>query len=184
MSFEIVRLAASIENSDEFHVSRLLILIKACAGKSNRPINGIMKLAKMDFLLRYPNCLMRALKYLGREKWADSIGEQEANTIEAKMIRFRYGPWDKRYRRWIGIMVAKGLATTYLEGRTVKVKITDQGIEVVESLILLPEFEDLHTRSKFIFTGVGSFSGTKLKDFIYEVFPEITEMKWGADISL
>jgi hypothetical protein len=112
VSFGVIKLAASIEDSDEFHVSRLLLLIKACSGKSNKPIDGIMKLAKLDFLLRYPNCLMRTLSHLGRDKWAASIGEQEANTIEAKMIRFRYGPWDKRYRRWIGIMVAKGLAST------------------------------------------------------------------------
>lgn len=35
------------------------------------------------------------------------------------MIRFRYGPWDDRYRRWIGILVAKGLAETSLKGHTV-----------------------------------------------------------------
>ena len=184
MSFGIVKLAASIEDSDEFHVARLLLLIKACSGRSNKPIDGIMKLAKLDFLLRYPNCLVRTLKHLKRDKLADSISDQESNTIEAKMIRFRYGPWDKRYRRWIGVMVAKGLANTYFEGNTVKVKITEKGLNVAESLVLLPEFQDLHKRSKYIFTAVGGFSATKLKDLIYEVFPEITKMKWGTDIAL
>ncbi len=54
-------------------------------------MQGIMKLAKMDFLLRYPNCLVRALKAIGKEAAAQEIPEEERNTIEARMIRFRFG---------------------------------------------------------------------------------------------
>ena len=184
MSLKVIKLAASVENSDEFHLARLLLLIKACSGKSNRPINGIMKLAKLDFLLRYPNCLVRVLNKLGREKLANKINGSERNTIEAKMIRFRFGPWDKRYRRWIGLLVAKGLTDTYLDGRTVKIKLTDEGLKVAEKFAALDEFKEINLRSKYIFTAVGNYSPTKLKEFVYEVFPEITEMKWGMDIKL
>ena len=99
MSLKLVHLAAEIECSDEFHVARLILLLKAAAGRSDKPIKGIMKLAKMDFLLRYPNCLARVLKAIGKEAKAQEIPTEELNTIEARMIRFRYGPWDKRYRR-------------------------------------------------------------------------------------
>jgi hypothetical protein len=143
MSLKLVHLAAEIEHSDEFHIARLILLLKAAAGRSDKPVQGIMKLAKMDFLLRYPNCLVRTLKAIGKEATAQQIPTEELNTIEARMIRFRYGPWDKRYRCWIGVLVAKGLAHTYLEGRTVNVKLTDMGINVAAQLSELDEFVDM-----------------------------------------
>lgn len=184
MSLKIVRLAAEIESSDDFHLSRMLLLLKACSKRSNKPVDGIMKLAKLDFLLRYPNCLVRVLKALGKDSLADSIGEEERNTIEARMIRFRFGPWDERYRKWIGMLVAKRLAHTYLEGRTVKVVLTETGHRVAEQLGERQEFRDLGARSKIVSKAVGDYTATNLKDFIYKVFPEITTMKWGEEIAL
>lgn len=184
MSIKVIHLAAEIENTDDFHVARLLLLLKAAAGRSDKPVPGIMKLAKMDFLLRYPNCLVRVLNALGKKQAAQSIPEEERNTIEAKMIRFRFGPWDKRYRRWIGLLVSKGLANAYLDGRTVHIKLTDAGKAIAERFAALKEFEPLAIRSRLVATNVGSYSATKLKDFIYEVFPEIVDMRWGKDIEL
>jgi hypothetical protein len=184
MSLKLVHLAAEIENSDDFHVARLILLLNAAAGKSNEPVQGIMKLAKMDFLLRYPNCLVRVLKEIGKEDVAQEIPEQELMTIEARMIRFRFGPWDKRYRRWIGLLVSKDLACTYLKGRTVYVKLTPAGIKVAVQLSNLEEFRPIANRSQIVVSAVGKYSPTKLKDFIYKVFPEIVDMKWGRYIEL
>lgn len=184
MSLKVVSLAGAIEHSDEFHLARLLLLLKASGGRSGKPIQGIMKLAKLDFLLRYPNCLVRALKEANRDVAAQAIPEAERNTIEAKMIRFRYGPWDKRYRRWIGLLVAKGLAHTYLEGRTVNVRMTAAGQAIAERLSELDEFQSLASRSQLVASTVGHFPATKLKDFIYKVFPEIVNMQWGEHIEL
>src|ERR1044072_1206045 len=117
MSLKILQLAAAVENSDEFNEARLLLLLKAAAGREEtaKPLEGIMKLAKMDFLLRYPNVLVRALNVIGESKnsalvAAAAISEEDRDTIEARMIRFRFGPWDPRYRRWLSILVAKQLA--------------------------------------------------------------------------
>jgi len=184
MSLKTIYLAANIENSNEFHLSRLLLLLKACGKTSNKPIDGIMKLAKLDFLLRYPNCLVRVLKALEQDILTEGISEEERNTIEARMIRFRFGPWDDRYRKWISLLVAKRLAQTYLDGRTVKVVLTDRGLELAKSLEEKNEFRDLTVRSKIISTIVGDYNATKLKEFIYNVFPEITSMKWGEEIEL
>ena len=184
MSLKVIHLAAHVERSDEFHISRLLLLLKAAGGRNNKPVPGIMKLAKLDFLLRYPNCLVRTLQALGKDATAQSISDAERNTIEARMIRFRYGPWDDRYRRWIGLLIAKGLAHAYLEGRTVNVKLTDSGNEIAERLATMSEFETLALRSQLIAKSVGGYSATRLKDFIYKVFPEIVGMRWGEEIEL
>ena len=99
MSLKIVQTAAAVESSDEFNEARLLLLLRAAAGKGKtaKPLDGIMKLAKMDFLLRYPNMLVRALQAVAEEKRSASraaaaIPEEDRDTIEARMIRFRFGP--------------------------------------------------------------------------------------------
>ena len=184
MSLRIVHLAADIERSDDFHLARLLILLAASSGRTNKPIQGIMKLAKMDFLLRYPNCLARVLENLGKKKDADTIPVEQRNTIEAKMVRFRYGPWDVRYRRWIALLASKSLVEAYLEGRTVNVRLTEHGAAIAASLRELPEFDELSSRGRMVNTAVGNMGATALKDYIYKVIPEIVDMKWGKDIKL
>ena len=85
MSLKIIHLASEIESSDNFHLSRLLLLLRACSKRSNKPVDGITKLAKLDFLLRYPNCLVRALENLGKKEVAKNISEEERHTIEDKV---------------------------------------------------------------------------------------------------
>lgn len=184
MSLNIIKTALDIELSDDFHIARLLLLLKCAAGRSHKPMRGIMKLAKIDFLIRYPNCLARVLKKLGKNDPKSELPEEERDTIEARMIRFRFGPWDTRYRRWIGIMVAKGLAQTFVEGRTVNVKLTEQGMTTAAIFAEQNEFEGLLKRAKVVIANVGEMSPTRLKDFIYEVFPELLGMQWGTHIEL
>src|SRR5512137_2130851 len=109
MSVRVIRAVGQTERSDDFHLGRLLLLLRAAGRRTGvRPIAGIMKLAKMDFLLRYPNCLVRVLSATGGDVAKAAIKPHERDTIETKMVRFRYGPWDDRYRRWIGLLVARG----------------------------------------------------------------------------
>jgi len=184
VSLQSIQLASRIEQSDEFHLARLLLLMKACGKRSNKPVEGITKLAKLDFFLRYPNCLVRALHAVGNDKDASSVDDSERNTIEAKMIRFRYGPWDERYRRWIGLMTGRSLASASIRGRTVLVQLTEEGQGLAETLAKLEPYEQLWSRSKVIAKSLGSLSATRIKDFVYEVVPEIVDMKWGEDIDL
>jgi hypothetical protein len=184
MSLRLVRAVVKVENSNEFHLARLLVLLAAADKRKEKTVEGIMKLAKLDFLLRYPNCLERALAAAGKDPSKASIKPHERDTIETQMVRFRYGPWDSRYRRWIGLLMAKGLVATYVKGRTVYVGLTDRGREVADLLRKSVEFQDLSLRSELIIKAVGKYSATKLKDFIYEVFPELLTMKWGEKISI
>src|SRR5690606_21730268 len=127
MSLQLVRAVASTENSDEFHLGRLLLLLLAANKRSAKSIEGITKLAKLDFLLRYPNCLEKALTVEGHNADSARIEPYERTTIESKMIRFKYGPWDSRYRRWIRLLAARGLVTTTVKGRTLHIQLTDKG---------------------------------------------------------
>ena len=182
MSLAVIHAAAAVENNDDFHLARLLLLLQANSGRANRPVDGITKLAKMDFLLRYPSCLARILK--DQPNLKSVVPENEQNTIEAQMVRYRYGPWDGRYRRWIGLLAAKGLATTYLDGKTVHVQLTEAGQSLASRLKAMSEFQSLSIRSTLVARAVGGLSPTKLMRYVYEMFPEIVSLKLGQQIKL
>lgn len=184
MSLRLIKAATTIENADELHLARLLLLLNEADKKSSKAIEGIMKLAKLDFLLRYPNCLERILIAKNRKTDKANILPHERTSIESKMIRFRYGPWDERYRKWLGLLVSKGLAITYLKGRTIYIELTDKGRKVVSALSEMDEYKIMSIRSSEIYKAVGAESATKLKDLIYKTFPEIIDMKWGSDIHI
>jgi len=184
----LIRAVTLAEKADDFHLGRLLLLLDAAANIKSKTklgtIEGITKLAKMDFLLRYPNCLERALVDVKADPAVANVKQYERTTIETKMYRFRYGPWDKRYRRWIGLLVSKGLATTFVTGNTVHVKLTEKGRSVAAELSGQHEFRDIKLRSDLIIKHFGAIPATKLKDFIYKVFPELASLKWGENINL
>jgi hypothetical protein len=186
MSLRLIKAVSESENSDELHLARLLLLLNARAKQKTRSntVEGITKLAKFDFLLRYPNCLERALIADNKDPEKACVQSYERTTIETKMIRFRYGPWDKRYRRWIGLLVARGLVTTFVKGKTVHVGITDAGRHIAEILAQTDEFQELSNRSDLIVKSFNKYSSTKIKEFIYQVFPELENMRWGEEISL
>lgn len=184
MALELVQVLARTELDDNLHMARLLMLLDAHAGTSNKPVEGITKLAKLDFLLRYPNCLERALVARNAPTSTAHIQDFERTTIESKMVRFRYGPWDHRYRRWIALLVGKGLLHAGVEGRTVKLWLTDAGHLTAQVLGDSPDLEDLSDRAKLVAKRFGTMSGTALKDFVYATFPEITTMRWGDPITI
>lgn len=182
MALELVQALARTERDDNLHMARLLMLLDAHSGRSNKPVEGVTKLAKLDFLLRYPNCLERALVARKKPTAPARVRDFERTTIESKMVRFRYGPWDHRYRRWIALLVGKGLLHAAVEGRTVKLRLTGAGHSAAYALMNSPDLADLSSRAKVVAKTFGTMSGTALKEFVYATFPEITTMRWGDPI--
>jgi hypothetical protein len=184
MSFNLIRAIAGTENNDDLHLGRLLLLLLAANNRSSKAVEGITKLAKMDFLLRYPNCLERALAADNKKPELAKVKPYERTTIESKMIRFKYGPWDARYRRWLSVLQSRGLVTTEVKGKTVYIELTEIGRDVAGQFAVNSAFSDIATRSQLVVMNFGSMSATGIKDFVYRVFPELETMKWGEDILL
>lgn len=178
--FEIL---TSLERDDDLHLARLMILLRVFGGKKGVTVKGLTKLAKLDFLLSYPTYLERALEAKGflEELPRVKLREDEMRSVESRMVRFRYGPWDFRYRRFINILVAKGLAYVEVEGRSINPGLTQDGVNLAAELAKLPEYQDLKSRSKLL-KKYFNMRGTQLKDFIYETFPEISSMSLGEEI--
>lgn len=182
MSLRIVESAVAAEQTDELHEARLLLLLRQQSQRGDGTVNGITKLAKMDFLLRYPLFFERVMGTRYKRRRPVVMEPYERDTVESRMIRFRYGPWDRRYRRWIGLLVAKGLADSFLRGRTVHVRLTDRGHRAADAIARHPDFAVLDARTEQVSKIVGSMSGTSLKDLIYHVVPELIGMSWGDEI--
>src|ERR1700730_1830995 len=102
-------IVTGLDRDENIHLGRLLLLLNAFdRGEAGRPaIEGITKLAKLDFLLRYPTYFERAMLVRKVNPKRIPIEDYERKTVEAQMVRYRFGPWDHRYRRFLNIMAAK-----------------------------------------------------------------------------
>lgn len=173
---------ARLEDDDDLHTGRLLVLLGAFAGrKGDGMVEGLTKLAKLDFLLRYPVYLSRALRARGVSADAVAITEHEHQSVESRMVRFKYGPWDHRYRRFVNILVAKGLARVEVRGRAIHIGLTPEGVKVASTLAKTGAFQDQAARSRLLKSHL-DLSATNLMHFVYDTFPEIGSLRLGEEI--
>lgn len=176
---------AALDESDYIHITRLLVLLNVFAGKKGKnSIDGITKLAKLDFLLRYPLYLKRALiernASLKQIEKID-INEYEKSSVESRMVRFRYGPWDFRYNRFINQLIAMGLIEIKRKGKTIKFFLTSKGFEISNKCIEEENYLDLYRRSQLLKSNL-NLTATNLMKFIYKTFPDIASLKFGEEI--
>ena len=168
-------------NKDEISLARLLILINILTKEGKNPIKGITKLVKLDFFLRYPNFLKKALSIKSSEiKYDQSVFEYE--NIESHMIRFLYGPWDDKYRVYLNTLYSKNLINIYKEQNSIKINLSEKGIVQSNQLIKDKNFSLIVLRSKLLKKNFNK-SGNWLKNFIYANFPEIKNMEYGEVIN-
>lgn len=165
----------------ELHAARLMLLILICGTKKQATgtirLDGLTKLAKLDFLTRYPDFYEKLAEHMGVEAKA------QLRDVESSMVRFHYGPWDDRYYHILGYLEARGLLLVDKDGLTFRFSLTGQGVEVATRISKEETFSELATHIKHVKGLVGKFTGTKLKDTIYEVFgEEVVERKLGESI--
>jgi hypothetical protein len=165
----------------EYHVARVLILVAAFSRGSKGNLDGLTKLAKLDFLLRYPGYLERVLDE--REKPLPAAlrpSAQERLALESAMIRYKYGPWDSRYYPVIGRLIGQGLVEP-VEGRgAVALRATDAGRKAVESLSQTG-WEVVMGRASALKRGL-DLSGASLQRLIYKSFPDALDRPWRSPI--
>jgi hypothetical protein len=180
----LLELFSTLENNDDVHLARLLVLLKSFSGdQGTDPVKGLTKLVKLDFLLRYPLFLERALKALNAPGDVH-LCAHEKMSVESSMIRYHYGPWDRRYRRFVNLLVGKGLIEVHQEGNTIVIKLTKSGNEKALDLSLDANFEDVKYRADILKKHFKSTGAMSLKNFIYETFPEIISLKKGEEITI
>ncbi|HEX7115989.1 MAG TPA: hypothetical protein VF193_12725 [Steroidobacter sp.] len=182
----IMRLAeimTSLDRDEDGHLGRLLLLLYAFSRNEGKPaIEGITKLAKLDFLLRYPSYFERAMRARDVKPQRIPIANFERNTVEAQMVRYRFGPWDHRYRRFLNILAAKGLIEIATNGRTILLSLTEEGRRRAERLACDEAFRPLAARARLLRDRL-DIGASEIMRFIYKTFPEIATLSYDEAIA-
>jgi hypothetical protein len=172
-----------------YHQARVLLLVSAVTATQGHQgkVDGLTKLAKLDFLLRYPAVAPAVLDRLSaadpRLRLPAGESAHGSGYIEAPMIRYKYGPWDDRYYTIIGALVGRGLLR-YMRGRRGSVALapTSAGRELAGQLAAADEWSDVAERSKVIAESSTGMSGNALKTLIYQRLASLIDRQLGEVI--
>ncbi|MFJ4171490.1 hypothetical protein ACIPY3_18455 [Paenarthrobacter sp. NPDC089714] len=164
--------------------SRILLLINGFSTETSGPrsLEGRVKLAKLDFLLRYPKHLATILASRGLRDTARIELERQDSPLESRMVRYRYGPWDPSQFAVLGSLIGRGLVevvpavgTNALGYRT-----TMEGQRLATALEEDGAFDDLVGRIKLLRRHL-DLSGEGLKKIIYQL-PEVAGAAWNKEL--
>ena len=164
----------------EFHAARLLLLIRYC-GVRNRVtkdyrIQGLTKMAKLDFFIRYP-AFFKEVTEITQERITATCPP------ESPMIRYHYGPWDQRYYKVLAYLCAKGLVSISRDDSTVILSSTTEGNKAAERLAGEKSYASLLKHVNEVANAFKNKSGNSLKKLIYRVFEkEVGALSWGEVI--
>ncbi|MEU8445722.1 hypothetical protein AB0F05_35360 [Streptomyces microflavus] len=157
-----------------YHQARVLLLIDAVSKAQGhaRKLDGLTKLAKLDFLLRYPALaplVLDGLEVSDSRLNLTDVELAEPTNVEAPMVRYKYGPWDDRYYSIIGALVGRGLLR-YVRGRkgSVALTTTPAGKRLAVDMGKSRQWSAVGERSQAIAEASAGMSGSALKDLIYQ----------------
>jgi len=168
-------------NDLAYHQSRVLLLIAAVSAKKDHAskLDGLTKLAKLDFLVRYPALAPDVLDDLDPEDarlHTTDLDRAEPTVVDDPMVRYKYGPWDDRYYPVIGALVSRGLVR-YTRGRrgSVALVATPSGRALATDLSGAALWNEIADRCEAIAEASGGLSGNALKELIYAKLPSLMD---------
>ena len=169
-----VSLPLVADDVTEFHAARLLLLLKLC-GTAGR-IDGLTKMAKLDFFVRYP-------EFFETARAQPDAASLTGNAVESAMVRHHYGPWDKRYYHVLAHLEARNLIAVTKEKNSFRIALTKLGHDRSARLAQLTSFTSMVARMREVKQVFGSKSGSTLKTMIYKIFDqEVGQRRLGEVI--
>jgi hypothetical protein len=165
---------------------RLLLLIDGFSRTARgqvRHLEGRVKLAKLDFLLRYPRHLIRVLEARGVTPDNLTMLNPDEAPLDARMMRYRYGPWDPSYFAVLGSLIGRGLVVVHpLSGKKgFGYRTTDRGAGLAAEFAKDASFNRTVARILLLRRHLDK-SGTTLKDYLYQL-PEVADASWREDLT-
>ncbi len=165
-----------------YHQARVLLLVKAVAAEPGhqRKLDGLTKLAKLDFLVRYPALapvILDGLTDLDPKMHLADDDVSAPTEVEDPMTRYKYGPWDDRYYPVIGALVSRRLLR-YVQGRrgSVALTATPAGKRFADELVAQePLWREVADRCDAIAEASVGLTGNALKERIYERLADLMD---------
>ncbi|WP_435011435.1 hypothetical protein P12x_002746 [Tundrisphaera lichenicola] len=155
----------------EFHAARILLLISLCGTKDKvtktNKIDGLTKLAKLDFFIRYPDFYRRAKIHLHKE-----VERARLAAMESPMVRHHYGPWDPRYYQILAYLESRVLITVGKVNRAFVFLLTEAGQGIAQRLAEDDSYFELCDRMTDVRETFKGKSGDWLKRLVYQIFDE------------
>jgi hypothetical protein len=171
-----------ITETTDYHIARLLILLLAFSPRGGT-LDGLTKLAKLDFLVRYPVFLERLMdaRHL---TWPAGLApdQPERRAVESHMIRYKYGPWDDRYYVLLGGLVGRGLAEMVPAKGIISLRLTPEGRTLAEAIGVTAQWQVLAARSAFLKRHF-DWTGNRLKEMIYAELPDVVQRPLRSKIA-
>ena len=181
---DYIEVLSDLDEQPTLHKSRLLLLLYGFAGENNKNvIEGITKFAKLDFLLRYPTMLKRALEAKGINTKCLAIQDHELYSVESEMVKYRFGPWDHKYRHYLNLLAGEGLVKIFSEGQKIIISLTDKGFSLSSKLDKDTLLHIYSVRTEILKRHF-DYNPSYLVKFIYETFPEILSLNSGKRIQI
>ena len=154
----------------------MLLLVKLCG--TDERIDGLTKMAKLDFFVRYPQFFVTACATLGKNPG------QVPESIESSMVRYHYGPWDRRYYHVVAYLESRELLKVEKTGKAFSLVLTPLGQQTADKLASEPSFGQLTGQMKKVKLVLGKMTGSRLKSLVYRVFDkEVAERQIGEVIA-
>lgn len=157
-----------------YHQGRVLLLVRAVAEEPGNAgkLDGLTKLAKLDFLVRYPALAPVVLDELDQSDpglHLDDAALSEPTVVSDPMIRYKYGPWDDKYYPVIGALVSRGLLR-YARGRQGSVALvpTAQGRSLADDIASDAAWRGIDDQCRVVARASAGLTGNALKVRIYE----------------
>ncbi|MGW4823670.1 hypothetical protein ACWEP4_33165 [Streptomyces sp. NPDC004227] len=164
--------------------ARLLLLIDGFSRTriGTRCLEGRVKLAKLDFLLRYPRHLSRVLKSLDVDVSNSEVLDANEAPFDTRMMRYRYGPWDPSYYAVLGSLIGRGLVRVEPLPSTsgLGYSTTPAGADLAAKLGTDESFHKIIARVKILRRHLDK-SGSTLKDYLYKL-PEVADSTWHEEL--
>ena len=172
---------AALREDLAYHQARVLMLVTAVAGSNGhaKKLDGLTKLAKLDFLARYPALAPKVLSELSahdKRMHLDGDSSISETEVESPMTRYKYGPWDDRYYPIIGALIGRGLLK-YVRGRkgSVALSPTLLGKRTANSLAATAPWTEVADRGAAIAEASSGMNGNTLKNLIYERLADLMD---------
>lgn len=167
----------------DYHTARILLLIASYTRIHEKPLDGLTKLAKLDFLVRYPIFLQQLTEKVADQSLPDSIKPTDAERlgVESRMVRYKYGPWDDRYYPILGTLIGLNLITPTSGRGRVALSVTGEGAIIAESLAGQESWALIASRCSFV-VDVFDMPGSRLKETIYRELPAVTSTRYRLPI--
>ncbi len=176
---ELYRYRSSVEAE-----ARILLLVDGFSTGATGPrsLEGRVKLAKLDFLLRYPRHLASILANRGLRESVRVELENQDSPLESRMIRYRYGPWDPSHFAVLGSLVGRRLIEIIpaVGTKALGYRTTAAGHRLSAFLSEDGAFDELIGRIRLLRRHL-DLTGESLKNIVYQL-PEVAVADWNEEL--